>query len=49
MKKTKKFPAFKKPTDVTEHSVSFIRNLVGKMLELEFLLFNRLANKILTE
>jgi len=35
--------------DVTEHGVSFWRNLVGKTLELECSLFHRPANKILTE
>jgi len=35
--------------DVTERSVSFIRNLVGKALEFGFLLFNCPANKILPE
>jgi len=35
--------------DVTKDSVSFSRNLVGKTLGLEFLLFHRLANKIPSE
>ncbi len=49
MKKAKKFPALENNRDLTEYSVSFRRNLVGKTLGLEFSLINRLAYKILTE
>jgi len=37
----------KKTGNVIEHGVSFRKNLVGKMLKLEFSLFSHLANKIL--